>query len=82
MVRSYYGSRGYADVSVIPDVREIESAKVDILYRITTGTRKRVGLVNIQGNTKSQDRVIRREVPMQPGEFYNSVDLETTKDYA
>ncbi len=79
MVRSYYGSRGYADVSVIPEVRELEGAKVDILYRITTGTRKRVGLVNIQGNTKSQERVIRREVPMQPGEFYNSVDLETTK---
>jgi outer membrane protein insertion porin family len=79
MVRSYYGSRGYADVSVIPDVRELEDAKVDILYRITTGTRKRVGRVNIQGNTKSQDRVIRREVPMRPGEFYNSVDLETTK---
>ncbi|MDB4566080.1 outer membrane protein assembly factor BamA [Akkermansiaceae bacterium] len=79
MVRSYYGSRGYADVSVIPEVRELEGSKVDILYRITTGTRKRVGLVNIEGNTKSQERVIRREVPMQPGEFYNSVDLETTK---
>ena len=34
MVRSYYGSRGYADVSVIPEVRELEGAKVDILYRI------------------------------------------------
>lgn len=79
MIRSYYGSRGYADVSIIPDVREIESDKVDIMYRITTGTRKRVGRVNIQGNTKSQDRVIRREVPMRPGEYYNSVDLETTK---
>ena len=79
MIRSYYGSRGYADVSVVPDVREVEGAKVNIFYKITPGTRKRVGRVNIQGNTKSQDRVIRREVPMRPGENYNSVDLETTK---
>ncbi|MEN8867088.1 MAG: outer membrane protein assembly factor BamA [Akkermansiaceae bacterium] len=79
MIRSYYGSRGYADVAVVPDVREVEGAQVDIFYKITPGTRKRVGRVNIQGNTKSQDRVIRREVPMRPGENYNSVDLETTK---
>ena len=79
MIRSYYGSRGYADVSVVPDVREVKGAKVNIFYRITPGTRKKVGRVNIQGNTKSQDRVIRREVPMRPGENFNSVDLDTTK---
>jgi len=79
MIRSYYGSRGYADVAIISDVRETEGSKVNIFYRITPGTRKKVGRVNIQGNTKSQDRVIRREVPMRPGENFNSVDLETTR---
>lgn len=79
MIRSYYGSRGYADVDVIPDVREAEGAKVNIFYRITPGTRKKVGRVNIQGNITSQDRVIRREIPMRPGENFNSVDLDTTK---
>ena len=52
---------------------------MNIFYRITPGARKKVGRVNIQGNTKSQDKVIRREVPMRPGENFNSVDLETTK---
>ncbi|MGC6566559.1 MAG: outer membrane protein assembly factor BamA [Akkermansiaceae bacterium] len=79
MIRSYYGSRGYADATVVPDVRELEGARVNIFYRITPGKRVDVGRVNIQGNTKSQDRVIRREVPMRPGENFNSVDLETTK---
>lgn len=79
MIRSYYGSRGYADVAVVPDVRETEGNKVNIFYRITPGSRKKVGRVNIQGNTKSQDRVIRREIPMRPGENFNSVDLDTTK---
>lgn len=79
MIRSYYGSRGYADVAIVSDVREIEGSKVNIFYRITPGGRKKVGRVNIQGNTKSQDRVIRREVPMRPGENFNSVDLDTTR---
>lgn len=78
-IRSYYGSRGYADATVVPDIREASDARVNIFYRVTTGTRKKVGRVNIQGNTKSQDKVIRREVPMRPGENFNSVDLDTTR---
>lgn len=78
-IRSYYGSRGYADATVSPDVREVGTDKVDIYYRITEGRRYKVGRVNIQGNTKSKDNVIRREVPMIPGENFNSVDMETTK---
>ena len=63
----------------MPDIREASDARVNIFYRVTTGTRKKVGRVNIQGNTKSQDKVIRREVPMRPGENFNSVDLDTTR---
>ena len=79
MIRSYYGSRGYADVSVVPDVREADGARVNIFYRVTPGSRKKVGRVNIQGNTKSQDKVIRREIPMRPGENFNSVDMDITR---
>lgn len=79
MMRSYYGSRGYADANVVTDVREAAAGKVNIFYRITPGGVYKVGRVNIDGNTKSQDRVIRRELPMKPGENFNSVDLETAK---
>ena len=79
MIRSYFGSRGYADAAVVPDVREIDGNRVNIFYRVTKGKIFKVGRVNIQGNVKSQDNVIRRELPMRPGENFNSVDLETTK---
>lgn len=79
MIRSYYGSRGYADVAVIPDIREANASRVNIFYRITPNARYKVGRVNIDGNIKSQDKVIRRELPMKPGENFNSVDLETAK---
>ncbi|MFZ9937546.1 MAG: outer membrane protein assembly factor BamA [Luteolibacter sp.] len=79
MIRSYYGSRGYADATVSPDIRDAGPNRVTIIYRITEGSRHKVGKVNIAGNTKTRDKVIRREVPLQPGDWFNSVELETTK---
>jgi outer membrane protein insertion porin family len=79
MIRSYYGSRGYADAMVSPDIRDAGPNRVAITYRITEGSRFRVGRVNIQGNTKTKDKVIRREGTLQPGDWFNTVELETTK---
>ena len=79
MIRSYYGSRGYADATVVPDIRDAGPNQVNIVYRITEGSRYRVGRVNIGGNTKTQDKVIRREMPLKPGDYFNSVELETAK---
>jgi outer membrane protein insertion porin family len=79
MIRSFYGSRGYADVLVTPDIRDAGPNRVNIVYKITEGSRFRVGRVNIAGNTKTQDKVIRREIPLKPGDQFNTVELETTK---
>jgi outer membrane protein insertion porin family len=79
MIRSFYGSRGYADALVTPDIRDAGPNRVSITYRITEGSRFRVGRVNISGNTKTKDKVIRREIPLKPGDQFNSVELDTTK---
>jgi outer membrane protein insertion porin family len=79
MIRSYYGSRGYADAAVTPDIRDAGPNRVNIVYRIEEGSRYRVGRVNIAGNTKTKDKVIRREIPLKPGDMFNSVELDTTK---
>lgn len=80
LIRSYYGSKGYADARVKPVLKNTASDGVYITYEITEGSRFRVGSVNIQGNNTTKDNVIRREVPLTPGEWFNSVDLETTKN--
>jgi len=79
MIRSFYGSRGHADATVTPDIRDAGPNRVNITYRVTEGGTFRVGRVNIQGNTKTQDKVIRREVPLKPGDPFNSVELDTTR---
>jgi len=79
MIRSYYGSRGYADAAVIPDIRDAGPNRVEIIYRVSEGSRYRVGRVNVSGNVKTKDKVIRREISLKPGDWFNSVELETTK---
>jgi len=78
-LRSYYGSRGYADVAISPDITNVSDTSIAITYRIIEGPRSKVGRITIEGNDKSQDRVIRRELPMKPGEFLSSVDMDTTR---
>jgi outer membrane protein insertion porin family len=78
-IRSFYGSRGYADALVSPDIKDAGPNRVTVKYQISEGSRIKVGRVNIQGNTKTKDKVIRREVPLKPGDWFNTVELETTK---
>ncbi len=78
-IRSYYGSKGYADARVRPEVTNAGSNKVNVVYRVIEGRFYRVGKVTIEGNDKTQDRVIRREIPLKPGDNFNTVDLDVTK---
>jgi len=78
-IRSYYGSRGYADAAISPDIRNISANSISITYRIEEGRRYKVGRVTIEGNDKTQDRVIRRELPMEPNDNLNSVEMDTTR---
>lgn len=46
---------------------DTESHQVDVVYRIREGRRMHVRDVLILGNTQTQDRVIRREISLEPG---------------
>ena len=48
-------------------------------YKIEEGARSFVQRINITGNTRTKDKVIRREVLVAPGDVFNTVRVETTK---
>ncbi len=84
MIRDYYGAKGYADAEVRPDINEVGVDEqgvhlIDIRYDVVEGGRYAVGKINVRGNTKTQAHVILRELPLKPGSYLNSVDLETAK---
>jgi outer membrane protein insertion porin family len=75
MIKDYYGSRGYADARVETSILSGGPGQVKILYRVTEGEKSFLRKVNIAGNTVTQDRVIRRELPFTPGEEMNTVKM-------
>ena len=80
MIQQYYGSRGYADARVDTSILDAGPGQVKIVYRITEGSKSFIRKVNISGNSTTQDRVIRRELPFAPGEELNTVKVEAGRD--
>src|SRR5215471_11151965 len=74
-----YGSGGYVDLAVLPEGTPAGPALIDVHYNIEEGTRSFVNRVNIEGNTRTKDKVIRREVLVAPGDVFNTVRVDTTK---
>jgi outer membrane protein insertion porin family len=74
-----YGSAGYVDLVVLPEGAPAGPALIDVDYKIDEGVRSYLNRVNILGNTRTKDKVIRREVLVAPGDVFNTVRVDITK---
>lgn len=72
-----YGERGYAFVDIRPQfVPQAESRTIDLTYEIREGRPVTVRTVAIEGNEKTYDRVIRRELRVAEQELVNTTALK------
>jgi outer membrane protein insertion porin family len=78
-VADAYGSGGYVDLVVLPEGMPAGPAQIDVHYKIEEGVRSFVNRINIQGNTRTKDKVLRREVLVAPGDVFNTVRVDLTK---
>jgi outer membrane protein assembly factor BamA len=53
---------------------------VDLVLTIREGARTVAGLVNIQGNFLTKDKIVRRLVRMQPGRVLDGREIERSQD--
>ena len=74
-----YGSGGYVDLVILPEGTPAGPARIDVHYKIEEGDRSFLQRVNIVGNTRTKDKVIRREVLIAPGDVFNTVRVDTSK---
>ena len=73
-LQDYYGSRGYIDTRVTPTLTPRAGERTaDVVYRVREGELVTVGNIRIRGNTRTRDKVIRRELLVYPGDVYNDV---------
>jgi outer membrane protein insertion porin family len=69
--------KGYAFVQVRPrGDRDYATRKISITFFIDEGTRAYIEKINVIGNTRTRDYVIRREFDVAEGDAYNQVLIE------
>lgn len=74
------GSFGYAFVDVRPRVkRDREKRSIDVTFNVQEGPRVFVERINIVGNIRTEDKVIRREILLVEGDAFNTSKLRRTQ---
>ncbi len=79
-LNDYYANRGYAYVNVSPSTLiNKKDHTVDVTFHIEQGVEVHIGLINIGGNSKTRDKVIRREITVVEGDLYSVSRIESSK---
>lgn len=74
-LQAKYGDLGYAYANIIPQVSTRDDVrKADVTFRIDKGEKVYFGRFNVVGNSKTRDKVVRRELKILEGELYNETN--------
>ena len=74
-----YGARGYIDMTANAETTSAADHVINVSYKIDEGTQSYIEHINIEGNTRTKDKVIRRELAVFPGEVYNTNLIDVSK---
>lgn len=77
---TFYGDKGYAFANVSPDFKiDKENLIVNITYNIEKAKEVHIRDIDIVGNIRTRDKVIRREIPIQEQQLYNATKIQQIK---
>ncbi len=80
LIETKVADQGYAFVKVSPDVKnDKENHIANITYRVMPGEKVYINNVRISGNSRTIDRVVRREIYLANGDMYSRTDVDDTK---
>ncbi len=75
------GNRGYAFVEVKPQItRNRKNHTIDIVFNVQQGPRVYVERIDIVGNVRTLDKVVRREMQLVEGDAFNTSKMQRSKD--
>ncbi len=70
-VAAFYQNSGYLTSQQVPEEIRVPPDSIDIVIRVFEKSQFKIGLVNVKGNTKTKEKVIRRELYTLPGEYFS-----------
>lgn len=75
------GNAGYAFVDVRPQIqRDSENKTIALTFAVLEGPRVFIERVDIQGNSRTLDRVIRREIRLVEGDAFNTAKVRRSRE--
>ena len=83
-IEDFYGSKGYIDVAQgetlqVNRIPNVDTGTMDLEFQIDEGEKSYIEKINIRGNLKTKDSVIRRELAVSPGEVFDMVRVDISK---
>lgn len=79
-ITDVYGTIGRASADVNPQVGlDVPNRKVNLTLEVTEGPEVFIERINISGNTRSQEKILRRELPMAEGDLFTTQKLGRAK---
>ncbi len=76
-----YQDKGYAFANVLRTLEIVPGEnKVDVVFSFEKGKICYFGKIFVKGNTKTRDKVIRRELKIHEGQMYTGSGLRTSKE--
>jgi outer membrane protein insertion porin family len=85
LIEDFYGARGYIDVTensrnlVVGMIPNTEKNTIDLEYNVTEGQKSYIERIEIRGNWKTKDRVLRRELSVYPGDTFDMVKVKLSQ---
>ncbi len=80
-IQDVYRDLGYAYVNVEPRTRpHPETRRVDLEFEVQPGQLVRIGRIDVVGNLKTRDKVIRRELRVYEGELFSGTGFKASRD--
>jgi outer membrane protein insertion porin family len=79
-IQDLYRDMGYAYVNVEPrTMPHPDQRRVDLQLGVQPGEQVRIGRIEIAGNLRTRDKVIRREIRLYEGQLYNGTGFRDSK---
>jgi outer membrane protein insertion porin family len=79
-ITDLYSTIGHASADVIPRTEQQPATlTIDVTIEVTEGPEVYVERINISGNTRSEDRILRRELPFVEGDLFTLQKLQRAR---
>ncbi len=80
-IKTLVADKGYAFAQVKYDIKKDEkNGTADLVYNVIPGEKVYIRDVKISGNTRTLDRVIRRDVYLAPGDLFSLTDFNDSRN--